>query len=120
MRFTIQYTGKENGGPVSMTLAVVVDATVLDKIDPTEGASSGAEKNADGDALGGTRAQWREALKRFDAATGDAKARFGRELAWDLFKRKTGLRRWPGDVPPVITQTDEVPDGADSGPNHTP
>jgi hypothetical protein len=26
-----------------------------------------------------------------------------RELAWDAFKRKTGLRRWPGDKPPVIT-----------------
>lgn len=61
MRFTVQFTGKSEGVPVSMTLAV-------------------------------------------DAAD--------REKAWDAYKVKTGLRRWVGDTPPVIT---EVHDGADSG-----
>lgn len=38
------------------------------------------------------------------------------EKAWDAFKQKSGLRRWPGDEPPKI----EVADGADSSTDHEP
>lgn len=28
------------------------------------------------------------------------------ELAWDEFKRRSGLRRWPGDVAPTIVEAE--------------
>lgn len=58
MRYTVSFTGKQNGVPVSLTLAVDADTV---------------------------------------------------EKAWDAFKQKSGLRRWPGDEPPTI----EAADGAD-------
>jgi hypothetical protein len=41
-----------------------------------------------------------------------------REQAWDLFKQKSGLRRWVGDTPPVITPVEDAAD--DSSGNREP
>ena len=35
---------------------------------------------------------------------GDARLHRAHELAWDEFKRRSGLRRWPGDVAPTIVE----------------
>lgn len=111
MRFTVQFTGKLKSAQTQpVTLSVNVDASVLAKLDPTSelyASRKEALQQLDKLAKAADEADGETAREAAEQALLAAR----RNVAWDEFKRQTGLRRWAGDTAPVIEPVEDRHDG---------